>query len=32
LNQILEFKFTTGNKNDGDEAPAAKKVELGLSG
>jgi len=30
LNQILEFKSTTGSKNDGDEAPARQERRVGL--
>jgi len=30
LNQILEFRSTTGNKNDGDEVPARQEGEVGL--
>jgi len=30
LNQILEFKSTTGDKNDGDEALAHQEEGVGL--
>ena len=29
MNQILEFKSTTGNKNCGDEAPAGQEGGVG---
>jgi len=30
LNQILEFKSTTGNKNDDDEVPTCQEGGVGL--